>query len=140
MGGSQKQLKDRLKGVIDAFNTNIVDNVMPYLDDSANVFRIKDHAPHPGKLSSKTFLQQSFRDHPKFSLLTENIVPPHDDITNATITGLANWTDTNNRPNAPDTLNYEFDCVYKDDTWFFTHVSATVLSPALSESFTKLKG
>jgi hypothetical protein len=126
MGGSQKALVDTLTAVIGAFNTNVVQNVLPYLDPNVDVFRIRDGKKFHGEADSANFLTESFRDNPSFALLTTHIAPSGDDIPAATIQGTATWVDDNSPQG--ELLNYIFKCGFDDaaGAWLFKSVMGKV--------------
>jgi len=136
MGGSQQSLLNTLDKVIAAFNTNIAANVDPYLDENVNVFGIHHQTPHSDKTSSELFLQQCFKDHPHFELLTKQVEPGDDNLNAAKITGKAKWKDDHDRGHGQsETLSYDFRCRYVENNpdksvnggWLFTRVHAQVV-------------
>jgi len=127
MGGSQKDLVSMLTATINAFNAHNLDGVMQHLDPAVNVFGIRSQAPHKGAALSRAFLEQSFNDSPNFTPLGQPmIVPSGDNITSATITGKATWTDKKSPQGEP--LQFTFECAAGNTgNWLFTSVQGKVV-------------
>jgi len=128
MAGTQQQLTDTLTAVIAAFNTNVVEFVLPYLDPNVNVFELKPpQKQHTGSADSVAFMRGSFKDHPNFALRGQPAITLANGGARATIDGKATWIDDHNP--AGETLKFHFECAFNPNQpnngyWQFTSVQA----------------